>query len=312
MPQAEPAPTFVTAQELLDLADHLPDTARSLLEPLAARQAAATAAAPVQAARKLLGLVESLGDYDDQAASHLLIGLLRIASDARPLSVERTALRIAGLATVAEDQFFLTPEGRSLVQSLSLGLAAFAEPDTQTLSWPSDPPSTSSLEAVPFAQIRCGEKLFEIADGPIKDSLAFRLHTDKNWVLLDLDRSAGWADIGAEILTRSSDVVGDYISMHTVRLLDPSGGPDLHRFDLGSFHWWVRVQDGKPQLRLSNSEEWLDLPDDPKAEPIRSIGIRAAQAHIPDFATTIRAQAAIWVRRMAHAASVTPILSGAA
>ena len=59
MPQAEPAPTFVTAQELLDLADHLPDMARSLLEPLAARQAAAMAAAPAQAARKLLGLVEA-------------------------------------------------------------------------------------------------------------------------------------------------------------------------------------------------------------------------------------------------------------
>lgn len=312
MPQAEPAPMFVTAQELLDLADHLPDMARSLLEPLAARQAAAMAAAPAQAARKLLGLVEALGDYDDQAASHLLIGLLRIASDGRPLSVERTALRIAGLATVAGDQFFLTPEGRNLVQSLSLGLAAFVEPDAHAQSWSSDPARTNWAGATPFAQIRCGDKLFEVADGPIEDTLAFRLHTEKDWVLLDADRSAGWAEIGAEILTRSSDVVGEYISMHTVRLLDPSGGPDLHRFDLGSFHWWVRVHEGKAQLRLADSEAWIDLPDDPKAEQIRSIGIRAARKHIPDFAVTIRAQAAIWVRRMAHAASVTPIFSGAA
>lgn len=312
MPTSDPAKTFVTPEELLAIADYLPEAGRALLEPLAARQAAALAAAPERTARQMLALVEAVGDYDKQAASHLLIGMLRIAAGTGPLTVEKTAMRIAGLAQLEGDQFTLTPEGLALVRSLIPGMDTAigneATPQAATVAAPRQIP----VDTAAFAQLRFGEHVYEIADGPLEDMLCFRLRGQKDWTMLDRDRTAGWAEIGAEMLTRSSDVVQDYVTMHTVRLPDPDGTPDLHRFDLDSLCWWVRVTDGKAQFRLSLTADWIDLPDDPSAETVRNIGIRAARAHLPGFLETVQALANAWVRRMAHSAAVTPILAGAA
>ena len=305
--------SFVTPQELQDLADYLPEAGQAMVAALVARQTAALAAGPAQTARKMLALVEALGEYDDQVASHLLIGVLRIASGVQTLAVERTALRIAGLATVNGDTFVLSGEGQAMIQSLVPGIeVALSNADTAISARQPDQGHIPA-ETTPFAQMRFGEKLFEIAEAPLEDMLCFRLAGQKAWTALDRDRSAGWAEIGAEILTRSTDVLSDYITMHTVRLPEADEGPDVHRFDLDNLRWWIRAIDGKAQFLADRKGVWQELPgEDPMAEPIRAIGIRAARTLIPGFEETIQPHAALWVRRMAHAATVSPILSSAA
>ncbi len=304
--------SFVTPQELQDLADYLPEAGQGMVAALVSRQTAALEAIPAQTARKMLALVEALEDYDNQVASHLLIGLLRIASGAHPMAVERTALRIAGLAQLNGETFVLSDEGQSLIQSLVPGIeVALSNTDAPRDAKPSDHGHIPA-ETTPFAQMHFGEKLFEIAEAPMEDMLCFRMRGQRTWTMLDRDRSSGWDEIGAEILTRSTDVLTDYITMHTVRLPESDETPDLHRFDLDNIRWWIQVIDGKARFLPNLKGPWQDLPGDPMAEPVRGIGIRAARAMIPGFDESIRPNATLWVRRMAHAATVSPIMSSAA
>lgn len=305
--------SFVTPQELQDLADYLPEAGQAMVAALVARQTAALAAGPAQTARKMLALVEALGEYDDQVASHLLIGVLRIASGVQPLTVERTALRIAGLAHLTGNTFELSGEGQALIQSLVPGIEIALDKADTAIGARQPDQGHIPAETTPFAQMRFGEKLFEIAEAPLEDMLCFRLAGQKAWTALERDRSAGWAEIGAEILTHSTDVLSDYITMHTVRLPEAEEGPNVHRFDLDTLRWWIRDLEGKAQFLNDRKGMWQDLPgQDPLAEPIRTIGIRAARTLIPGFEEAIRPHAALWVRRMAHAATVSPIMSRAA
>lgn len=305
--------SFITPQELHDLAEYLPEQGKAIALGYADRQAAAIAACPAHTAAKMLDLVEALGDYDDQVASHLLLGMLRIAAGKRLLAVERTALRIAGLAFLEGETFSLSKEGRALIERLVPGARVpLATDDGAALRALPKQLATIPTDTQPFAHMRFGEKLFEIAETPLEDMLCFRLLGTRDWTILNHDRMAGWDRIGTEILTRTTDVITDYIHMHTVRLPEAADTPDLHRFDLDNIRWWVRIIDGKAQFQPSEGADWQDLSDDPVAEPVRSIGIRAARQLIPGFEETLRANAMHWVRRMAHAASVSPILSGAA
>jgi len=305
--------SFVTPQELEELAEYLPEQGKAIATGYAKRQAAAIAACPSHTASKMLDLVEALSEYDDRVASHLLVGMLRVAAGKRLFAVERTALRIAGLAYLDGDTFTLSKEGRALINTLVPG-ARFTLTTDDGAAIRALPKELAIIPtgSQPFAQMHFGEKLFEIAETPLEDMLCFRLLGTKDWTILNHDRMAGWGEIGAEILTRTSDVLTDYITMHTMRLPETADTPNVHRFDLDTIRWWVRIHDGKPQFQATENADWQDLSDDPQVEPVWSIGIRAARDLIPGFDETVRANAMQWVRRMAHAASVTPILSGAA
>ncbi len=266
----------------------------------------------VPMAERFLALIEGLAEYDDHAASHLLIGLLRIAAGQRLHSVERTALRIAGLANTTGDDLHLTEEGYTLVALISPDAASrFAPiPLSDSAAYPANDAAT--FDPQPFARMRFGDELFEIAEGAVEDSLAFRRDGEGPWQMLSNDRSAGWDVIGGEMLAATRDIVADYIMMHTVRLAAPELGAGVHRFELDQFHWHVRVTATTAELRIGEDGAWQLIPDSIRETSVRALGIRAAQAMIPDFVELLQPEITIWVRRMAHAAAISPVMPNAA
>lgn len=316
----------VSAAELRSLADYLPDNAANHLLALAERQAKAESEAHSQQAQSFLALIDGLSEYDRVAASHLLVGLLRIAAGQKLLSVEQTALRIAGLAEIDQNALLMTAEGQSLLAIISptgpakVAAAACTEGDACKADangvcvCQSDDAAADTTPHVPvaFANIRFGQRLFEVADGKKPGSLTFRLVGDENWKPLENDRSCGWDEIGGEILEKGIDLTDEYVMMHTMRLAVPEQGEGVHHFELAPLNWWIRITGETASLRVDGSADWLPVPDDIKEPTVRALGIQAAERLIPNFRDLLHPEAIIWSRRMAHAAAVTPIMSSAA
>lgn len=309
----------VSAAELRDLADFLPDPAASHLLALAERQARAEAQAQAVQARKLIALIEGLAEYDQVVDSHLLVGMLRVAAGQKLLSVEQTALRIAGLAQIDESSLQITSEGKALLDLIASPFAetGTAKPVPAAADDTADAPKAAPAEhqpfvADPFASVTFGQRRFEVADGEHPGSLMFRLSGHEDWTPLDADRSCGWDEIGGEILEKGLDMIPEYIMMHTMRLAMPELGDGIHKFELMPLNWWLRVSKDSALFRAEGSDEWVQVPADIKEPHIRALGIRAAERLIPDFHKLLEAEAISWSRRMAHAAAVTPILANAA
>jgi hypothetical protein len=305
-------PTFtlpIPSEALLSLAVGASAGISTRIAQLAEQQAKAEADAPAVMAKRLLNLIEGIADYDEHAASHLLIGLLRLAARQPLLTVERTALRIAGLVDPVQDALNLTSEGQGLLALIGSGKmpvsGAAAVEKAQT-------PAQVVFEATPFATMRFGEQLFEVADGPIEDSLAFRMSESDPWQILSADRSSGWDVIGGEMLAKTRDALADYIMMHTVRLEAPERGAVAHRFELDQWVWFIRIRDHIAELAIGEDGAWQEIHSQVQEKTIRDLGIRAAITMIPDFADSLQTEITIWLRRMAHAASITPVMYSAA
>lgn len=313
----------VTANELRNFADFVPDNIASHLLALADRHAKAEAAAHRLQAQNFLALIDGLGEYDSVVASHLLVSFLRIAAGQKLLSVEQTALRIAGLAETEHNGLKMTFEGKALLEMLSpdapmpiVHVAYGGDHGSDAASGPDDAAEAESADApytpTAFANIRFGQRVFEVADGRTPGSLAFRLVGNADWIPLKADRSLGWDEIGGEILERGIDLTAEYVMMHTMRLAAPEVGAGVHHFELLPLNWWLRISGKTAELRIDGSDDWLVVPDDIREGSVRALGIRAAERLIPDFHARLQPEAIIWSRRMAHAAAVTPIMSSAA
>jgi hypothetical protein len=299
----------VPSEALITLAAGASAGISSRIAQLAEQQAKAEADAPALMAKQLLNLIEGVADYDQNAASHLLIGLLRLAARQPLLTVERTALRIAGLVEPVQDALNLTSEGKGLLALIGSGKVHSADdPAAQQTATAAE----TKFEASPFATMRFGDQVFEVADGPIEDSLAFRLSSESDWQILSADRSSGWDVIGGEMLAKTRDALADYIMMHTVRLQAPERGEGAHRFELDQWIWFIRVRDQIAELAIGETGNWQVIHSKVQEKTIRDLGIRAAITMIPDFADSLQTEITIWLRRMAHAASISPVMHSAA
>lgn len=302
----------VTSSDLIKIEEHFGDDSRFALTALIERQVAAEADEARRVALQMLDLADALGEFDPDGASHLLKGLLRFLAQDHALSVEATALRISGLAELSGGSLTLTPEGQQLVAALTGSgkgtLVQEAEMDGAT----SVDPSSTSNQPVAFAQMVFGDRTFEVADGPQEEKLIFRIKGTDLWHDLRNDRYAGWDVIGAEMLSLTSDTVADYIQMHTMRLQDHSLGENVHSFALDNVKWWICIEDGTAKFRIDAADPWQVIPEQISESSIRQLGIEAAKRMIPNFRTRIDADMKSWLRRMAHAAAVTPVISDAA
>lgn len=295
----------ISSAELLDLADYADGPLASHLKALAHRQQDFEQAMPMIAARHLLGFFDHLKFYDDQAASHLVNGLLRVAAGQIPTSVEKTAMCIAGLAQVKKGEMSLTAEGTGLIarlwQELPPGPETSADPDSDVGATP------EAVETTPFAMLRFGEKCFQIAEGKTEDELVFRLEGESDWRELDTNRVSGWDVVGAEMLTKTINVVDAYTRTHVIRLPAPDVAPNCHVFELEHLRWYLKIDGTTAEFATDPHQSWIAVPQDIKHETIRDLGIAAAQSMIPNFKDLVTTEANSWVRRMAHAAAIMPV-----
>jgi hypothetical protein len=297
-------PQAVRADEILGLIGLEPQELATQARALAERQAEADARAT---ARVVLDLVDALAEHDSSAVSHLLRAVLRLALGAPLLAVEKTALRIAGLASLREEKLQPTPEGEALLAILSgAGPAHNPAPAAQETPAEAAPAAPGTPEA--FATMRFGEITFEIAESGEGEGLIFRTSEQEAWLPLVADRTSGWVEIGAEMLNRVTDTTGTYVKTHTIRLPDPDHGPDVHRFELDHLHWWM--QDHADGARFSTDPQagWQAIDSRLQGDSLRDLGIAAAERMLPEFRAQIAADVQSWVRRMAHAAAIMPVL----
>lgn len=302
----------VTSAELHAVLDLPDDQWRMALVQLAERQSAAEAQETVRIASRMLTLAETLCEYDEAAASHLLKGLLRFAAQSTALSVESTAMRISGIADMPNSSLLLTEDGEALIRLLTgpaqgVHVAHGAAAQADGAAHGGDDPAP-----VPFAQMVFGDRTFEIADGQDEETLTFRIKGQDFWRPLETNRYAGWDVIGAEMLTLTSDTVNDYIQMHTMRMGVPELGANVHSFALDNLKWWIEIDGSVARFRASETSEWLLVPADIQERNVRELGIQAARRMIPDFRQKIDHELKSWLRRMAHAAGITPVMQAAA
>lgn len=298
------AQTPVLSAELAELANAADTEIAGRLQTLATRQSEAEAVAPALIAQQMLAFVEDVSIYDDTAASHLLKGLLRHAAGQHTSSVEKTAIRIAGLANMGMGELVLTDEGNSL-------LAKLGNTDHEDAETAAEEPATvqhqAPVERKPFAQLRFGDRSFEIADGDAEDSLMFRSRGDDIWIALENDRGAGWDVVGAEMLSKSIDVHETYTHMHSIRLAAPELGQGAHVFELEHLRWWLKIEGNKALFTTDPKAGWTLIPADILSKDIRSLGLAAAERLIPNFRAKVSPDVKAWVRRMALAAAIMPI-----
>lgn len=285
---------------------------RTSLGQLADRQSKAEAQELARMATRMLSLAETLCEYDETAASHLLKGLLRLAAHGTSLSVETTAMRISGIADLHDGTLSLTDDGLSV-----LGILSGKPQGDLSVSGHSGhldivPHSAPEAAPVPFAQMVFGDRTFEIADGADEESLTFRLKGKDQWHQLENNRYAGWDVIGAEMLSLTSDTLQDYLHMHTMRISTPELGANVHSFTLEAVTWWIEIDDNVARFRVSEKAEWQIVPSDIQEKNVRELGIKAVLRMYPDFRQKVDQDRREWLRRMAHAAGISPVMSAAA
>lgn len=301
---AEFAPAqAVSPSELLGLLDLAPKDLSVTVRAMAERQAQAQTQA---SARAMLALMEALVELDPSSVSHLMRAVMRLALGQSLLAVEKTALRIAGLADLQGETLRPTAEGEAI---LSL-LAGRAAPDLEQPRPATAETNVAPAPAMPeaFATMRFGEITFEVAEGATPDSLLFRTSDQGEWLPLGADRASGWTEIGAEMLNRATDTTGTYVQTHTIRLPEADLGEDVHRFELDHLHWWIKGDLSKAAFSTDPKSGWEALDTSLKGATLRDLGIAAAERMLPGFRVQIEADVQSWVRRMAHAAAIMPVL----
>lgn len=300
---------FATSAELRALAALGEGALRAGLMTMAARSEAAEAEAGAFLARQMLAAFDLIAAYDDAPSAALIRGVLRSAAGLPLTGAERTAMGFAGLVSPGFGAAAPTDEGRALIGRLaSLALSAPRLAQTQDEE---PPPEEERLpfEAKPFANLRFGDRVFEIAEAAEEERLLFRVQGEAEWAPLDNTREAGWDVVGAEMLAKSMDAYEQYTRTHVIRLADPQTGEGVHVFELEGLRWWLRIDGTQAHFTTDPSAGWTLVPAEIQAETIRALGIQAAYSLMPGFRGLMESNVKSWLRRMAHAAAVMPVMA---
>lgn len=300
---------FATSAELRALAALEPEAMRAGLIKMAQRSEHAEAEAAVFLARQMLAAMDLMASYDDPPSAALIRGVLRSAAGLPLTGAERTAMGFAGLVSPGFGTAAPTDEGRALIgrlAALALSVPGLDQvPESIAAAETDSPP----FEVRPFAHLRFGDRVFEIAEAAEEDRLLFRVQGEADWSPLDNTREAGWDVVGAEMLAKSMDAYEQYTRTHVIRLADPQTGDGVHVFELEGLRWWLRIDGTQAHFTTDPSAGWTLVPAEIQAETIRALGIQAAYTLMPGFRGLMETNVKAWLRRMAHAAAVMPVMA---
>lgn len=263
-------------------------------------------------ASDLLELISAVREHDPGAASHVLVGLLRMAANGHATAVEQTSMRIAGIAELVGKNFVLTDVGCSMLNDFGDGEYIQSSPRAthQTdqkivVVEAADPLADATPE--PIARLRIAERDYVIGEIESLGMLAFRLHDGGDWAALTNTVEQGWSAIAAEIIEVTFDTTREYIRMHMIQRRDIDHGADTEAFDLYGFEWRVRLTEGKSEVRLGDqSWQTFDKGDLVAPDQIKFIAVEALLSVHEDPRAMFGKDIDAWARRIAAGASVMP------
>lgn len=273
-----------------------------------------------------LGIIEAMSETQDDAASRTLTGLLRVLAKIPPRSVEVTALRIAGLAELVDGELRLTDEARSILARLggvgpdrtllprvALNSDWLEELHAQEPAESEEAPAATDVQQ--FSCLKIGESVFDIGEcAEPEGQLAFRRSAGGDtWQTLTNRIVDGWNEIAAEVISRTQDVIQEYVVMHMIRRRDVQVEDGVEVFNLYGIEWHVMVRDGRVMARIK-PDDWADLPDADKLVSMasRDRAVAALRAILSDLDDQVGRDAEAWSRRMALGATVMPFFGAAA
>lgn len=189
-----------------------------------------------------LDMITALREHDPGAASHTLVGLLRMACEGKATPVEQTALRIAGLGEMDGQKLRLTHTAQHLLGryssgdydgNIKSGRFDAANDDTPKEKTAADIISEQSPELI--ARLRIGGVDYMIGEIPSMDMLVFHQMDDPTgeWKNLNNTVAEGWSQIAAEIIAQTRDTTREYIRMHTDNV-PLSGGQFMDNWGLAA------------------------------------------------------------------------------
>lgn len=261
-----------------------------------------------------LDLIMALREHDPGAASHTLVGLLRMASENTATPVEQTALRIAGLADIEGKQFVLTATARELLYHFSTGdYSGSVRPGRAAPKNDDDDVDDlsslvrSSEEPEPLARLQIGGKTYMVGEIPSLDMLAFRPDEGGEWIHLENTVEEGWSAIAAEIISKTRDTTREYIRMHMIHRRNVDAGEGVRLFDLYGFEWYIKLNDEGVQSRLADGK-WTPVNADGlhHEDDLGEIAVRSLLTAMPDAKAHFMKDVNEWARRIAAGASIMP------
>ncbi len=265
----------------------------------------------------LLDLVIALREYDPSAASHTLVGLLRLASEGKATPSEQTALRIAGLADLEGGRdVVLSQIALDLLHDFSTGEYEGKARPRRTRHIEEAAPATGMVEEEkpkadiePVAKLCIGGTNYMIGEMSDINVLVFRLDADNTaeWTQLKNSVEEGWSSVAAEIISLTRDPVFEYIRMHMIHRRNVNAGPDIMLFDLYGYEWFVRMNDEGCAVRIEGMD-WttVDVSGfDPETE-LGKIAVTALMEAVPDTRESFAEDTQSWARRIAAGASIMP------
>ena len=266
-----------------------------------------------------LDMITALREHDPGAASHTLVGLLRMACEGKATPVEQTALRIAGLGEMDGQKLRLTHTAQHLLGryssgdydgNIKSGRFDAANDDAPKEKTAADIISEQSPELI--ARLRIGGVDYMIGEIPSMDMLVFHQMDDPTgeWKNLNNTVAEGWSQVAAEIIAQTRDTTREYIRMHMIHRRNIDAGDNVRLFDLYGFEWYIRSTDGtSADVRLSGRDDWLPVDMEGIADPDEQIGEIAVRALLTAFPTAgdhFKRDISDWSRRIAAGASVMP------
>jgi hypothetical protein len=293
--------------------------ATAALVRLLQMQSCALLAPATLIADPVLTLIERLQDVDDRAASHLLMGILRLLAGRSPSSVEATALRIAGLSDMPASQpaapdVILNADGARLLAGLAV-IDPLSTPCAQAAALElvddtTTPPAAPAQGLAAFARLHLMKQDFDVADDPDTSALWFRATDTQTWLPLQGRTGDGWNVIATEIIEKTTDILRAFTQMHLIRRRDIDTDEVAEIYDLHGRVWWLRSDETGVQARRDDGD-WIacDVADDITG---KARAVEALMQIDPDMATNFGEHARDWAGRMAHCVQVTPVMVQAA
>lgn len=273
-----------------------------------------------------LNIIDAMSEMQDDAASRTLTGLLRVLAKTPPRSVEVTALRIAGLAELVDGDLHLTDEARgilarlggvgpdrTLLPRIALNSEWLEELHAQEGVVPADARGVGEVHQ--FSCLKIGEAMFDIGEcADVEGQLAFRRGNGAGeWLTLSNKIVDGWTEIAAEVISRTQDVIQEYVLMHMIRRRDVQVDEGVELFNLYGIEWHVMVRDGRVLARIKPSD-WAELPGSARlvSMPSRDRAVVALREILADLDDQVGRDAKAWAHRMALGATVMPYFGVAA
>ncbi len=273
---------------------------------------AAVSAKKLYTAADLLDLITAVREHDPGAASHVLVGLLRMAANGHATAVEQTSMRIAGLADLRGSEFILTPSACSILDEFSNGDYVSSAPRrthdaTNDNAIPEQAPSIASNMPEPIARLRIGTHDYVIGEIEALEMLVFRPQEGGEWMELTNTVEEGWSSIASEIIKLTFDTTREYIRMHMIQRRDVDMGKNIESFDLYGFEWYVRLDETKSEVRLGG-QNWstFDRGDLDPVDKIKYVAVEALLSVLTDPRAMFGKDIDAWARRIAAGASVMP------